>query len=171
MNTVFTGEFTPDQEVVGIGEIAVATGPESIVTYALGSCIGVAVHDPLSGAGGLLHAALPSSELDPERARREPGRFVDTGLRTLVERVRRLADDGARLVVRAAGGASVSAAHAASDTFEIGRRNVSACREVLDRMGLSMRASHLGGGVSRTVRLSLPEGRMIVEADGEEHPL
>ncbi len=50
--------------VVGVGDVNFATGDGGLATYALGSCLGVAVHDPVAGVAGLLHVMLPSSAGD-----------------------------------------------------------------------------------------------------------
>jgi hypothetical protein len=67
--------------VVGMGELVVSADEGvTLVTYALGSCLGVAVYDPVARVGGMLHAMLPSSEVDPARAAALPALFVDTGV-------------------------------------------------------------------------------------------
>ncbi|MDD5531533.1 MAG: chemotaxis protein CheD [Syntrophales bacterium] len=67
--------------VVGVADLKVSDNPHDIlVTYALGSCIGVAVFDPVSKVGGLIHFMLPDSTLDPEKAREKPAMFADTGI-------------------------------------------------------------------------------------------
>ena len=47
--------------VVGISELAVAQVPDILVTYALGSCVGICLYDPVARIGGLSHILLPSS--------------------------------------------------------------------------------------------------------------
>jgi len=164
-------EASEPRAVVGIGEMSTARKRGRIVTYALGSCLGISVYDPETEVGGLLHAALPSSDLDPERARREPARFVDTGVRALVRSVLAGPGDPSRLVVKAAGGASFFSSDAPEPGLEIGRRNIRALREVLDELGLSMSGGHLGGEISRTVRMILPGGTVRVEIGTEEYEL
>jgi len=67
--------------IVGISELKVSNNPDDVlVTFALGSCIAVAVYDPLVKVGGLLHYMLPDSTLDPQKAQNQPGMFADTGI-------------------------------------------------------------------------------------------
>ena len=67
--------------VVDIADMKVTKNPEAtLITYALGSCIGVVVFDPLARVGGLLHLMLPESQIDPEKAKRNPWMFADTGI-------------------------------------------------------------------------------------------
>ena len=57
------------RHVVGIAQMKVSADPgDELVAYALGSCLGVAVHDPVARVGGLLHAMLPLSSYEPPRA-------------------------------------------------------------------------------------------------------
>ena len=67
--------------IVGISDLKVSNNPgDVLVTYALGSCIGVAVYDPKARVGGLLHFMLPDSSLDANKAKATPAMFADTGI-------------------------------------------------------------------------------------------
>ena len=51
--------------IVGISDIKISNASDDvIITYALGSCIGISVYDPVAKVGGLLHYMLPDSTLD-----------------------------------------------------------------------------------------------------------
>ena len=55
--------------IVGVADLAVSSNPAVlIVTYSLGSCLGVTIYDPVAKVGGLLHAMLPDSTIDPAKA-------------------------------------------------------------------------------------------------------
>jgi chemotaxis protein CheD len=48
--------------VVRIGDLRASNEPRAEgITYSLGSCVGVSIHDPIAKVGGILHALLPSS--------------------------------------------------------------------------------------------------------------
>ena len=67
--------------VVGVSDMKVNNDPKAtIITYSLGSCIGIAVHDPVVKVGGILHFMLPESNLDPIKAKTNPFMFCDTGI-------------------------------------------------------------------------------------------
>ena len=54
---------------VDISDMKVSTNPEEIlVTYSLGSCVGVVLYDPVVRVGGMIHCMLPLSRIDPEKA-------------------------------------------------------------------------------------------------------
>jgi chemotaxis protein CheD len=59
--------------------VARASGDE-IVTYALGSCLGITVYDPVARVAGMLHVMLPLSTIAPDKAVVNPYMFVDTGV-------------------------------------------------------------------------------------------
>ncbi len=69
------------RQIVGIADLKVSRERDDvIVTYALGSCLGVAIYDPVAGVGGMLHVMLPMSTIDPAKAQDNPCMFVDTGV-------------------------------------------------------------------------------------------
>lgn len=153
--------LTERRVAVGIGQLAVsAASDEILVAYGLGSCIGMTVYDPLTGLVGLLHVLLPScAGRPPDRA--EPGRFADTGVDALLERITEAGGSPRRLIVKLAGGASVLGAANASK-FKIGERNADAVRERLKRHGLSPAALDIGGMQGRTLEIHSANGKTFV---------
>ena len=155
-----------NQIVVGISDCAVSADPATtLITYALGSCVAVALHDPAAKAGALLHIILPESQLNPEKAAQNPWMFADTGIPKMVER---LANSGAqprRLTVRMAGGAQVLDP---GGVFNIGKRNIMAARKALWKAGLLLGGEAVGGEVSRTVRLVLQTGAFLIREPGRD---
>jgi chemotaxis protein CheD len=143
---------------VGIADCQVSKDPESVlVTHALGSCIAVAVYDPVTHVGGLLHFMLPDSSIDPKKAQQKPYMFADTGIPTLFHAAYAIGAEKRRLIVRILGGAQVSDLQG---VFNIGKRNYLACRKILWANGLLIHAEEVGGGASRTMRLDLSSGEL-----------
>lgn len=152
--------------VVGVGDCAWSADPEAVlVTYALGSCIGVAIHDPVARVAGLLHFMLPESKIDRDKAAQRPYMFADTGIPLLFRRSYEMGASKSRLVVRAAGGAQVLDP---AGYFNIGKRNYQALRKILWQAGVMLHAESVGGTSSRTVRLEVSTGRMSLRGPGEE---
>jgi chemotaxis protein CheD len=145
--------------VVGVADCKTSRDPQTVlITYGLGSCISLALHDPISKIGGLLHYMLPESRIDREKARRNPFMFADTGIPHLLREICRLGTRPERLSVRAAGGAQV---FEAAGHFDIGKRNHVALRKVLWKVGLMIHAENVGGRVSRTVSLDVSSGQFL----------
>ncbi|MCC7156369.1 MAG: chemotaxis protein CheD [Bryobacterales bacterium] len=156
--------------VVGVADCKVSANPDSrLVTYALGSCIAVAIHDPWSRVAGLLHFMLPESGGDANRGAAMPYRYADTGTPLLFREAYRLGADKHRLVVKLVGGATVSDD---SGVFNIGKRNLAAVRKLLWNAGVMVHAEEVGGTQSRTVRMDVATGRLVVNGpSGKEREL
>ena len=157
--------------VVGIGEVITSNDPhDTIITYALGSCLGVVIYDPVARVGGMLHAMLPEASLSPERAAVEPGRFVDTGVPHLFRACYRLGASKDRLILKVAGGAALRRDDE-SDPFQIGKRNMVMLRKLLWKNGVLIRGEDVGGQASRTLSLRLDTGDVRVKSHGVEREL
>lgn len=150
-----------------MADLRVSADPDDrLVTFALGSCLGVAVHDPVAGVAGLLHVMLPLSSLDEARARANPALFVDTGVPALFRACYRLGAVKSRMVVRVAGGAAAGAPGEA-DQFQIGKRNLVTLRKLLWKNGVLVRAQDVGGHqLSRTMYLRVRDGSVALRSGG-----
>ncbi len=155
----------PGDLVVGMADLQLSASPdERLVTYALGSCLGITVWDPVARVGGMLHVMLPASSIDAEKAARNPAMFVDTGVPLLFKESYKLGARKERLVVRVVGGAH-QAEREDADQFQIGKRNLLALRKLLWRNNVLVRAEDVGGSrVSRTVYLDAATGALRVRA-------
>ncbi len=164
--------WTPSTKVViGIAELGVTARPDEVlITYALGSCLGVCIYDPVARVGGLLHAMLPNARMDPDRARSNPERFVDSGLPALFKRAYALGAVKERIIVSVAGGASMTSSGCA-DGFRIGKRNFIEFKRLLWRNGVLLSDQDVGGAMSRTVSLAMATGEVRVKSDGREYSL
>jgi chemotaxis protein CheD len=158
--------------IVGVADCRVSNDPETVlVTYALGSCLAVAIHDPVARVGGLLHFMLPESSLDPAKAERNPFMFADTGIPRLFHAAYQQGAEKKRLVVRITGAAQVMDQ---SGVFNIGKRNHLAARKIFWKAGVLVSGEAVGGANSRTVRLEVSTGRLWLQSSsgrGEEMPV
>lgn len=154
----------PDQRIVGISEYAVSTDQsERLVTYSLGSCMGLSLYDPTIGAAGLLHSMMPTSSMDPERAAREPGMFTDTAVLALLTEMFELGARRRTLVAKVAGAATQVDQHG---LFRIGERNLAVLRRVLWKNDILIAAQDTGGALSRTMIVETGTGQTYVKSDG-----
>jgi len=159
---------TAMKHVVGVGDMKISEATtDSIVTYALGSCLGITIYDPVARIGGMLHAMLPLSTIDPEKARNNPSMFIDTGVPRLFHECYKAGAARERLIVKAAGGASTSS-ELKDDFFQIGRRNFTLLRKLLWKSGLLLQAHDVGGTVSRTMSLEIETGAVLLKINGTE---
>ncbi|MEI8092827.1 MAG: chemotaxis protein CheD [Spirochaetales bacterium] len=144
---------------VGIGDLSVTGGDKEIKTYALGSCVALVVWDSSLKAGGMVHIALPESQINPEKARDKPGYFADTGLPLLFSELKKLGANRKTCWVKMIGGSSILDEN---NTFDIGRRNALAVKKFLWKIGLALTAEDCGGNISRTVSLAVPTGELVI---------
>lgn len=151
----------PRRVVVGIGELAVSSDPESaVITHALGSCVAVCIWDPGVGVGGLLHLLLPDSRINPDRARQQPAAFADTGIPLLFHTAYAQGLDKKRCRVRLIGGANVAGLPA--NEAAVGKRNILAARSLLWKNGVLIEKEVVGGSEARTVTLNVGDGRIRI---------
>ncbi len=153
--------------IVGIGELKISNDPETrIVTYALGSCLGLTVYDPIAKVGGLLHIQLPQSAINPDRARAQPALFVDTGVPLLFKSAYAAGAVKSRLIVKVAGGACAGRSEE-EDKFQIGKRNIIALRQLLWKNGVLLEAQEVGGmNAARTMSLEIANGHVTLRERG-----
>lgn len=152
--------------MVQVSDARVSKDPSAVlVTYSLGSCIAVTLYDPASKIGGMIHYQLPCSSMDPERARKDPFMFADTGLELLIGKMVELGAVKKRLDVKIAGGAAMAAG---PKGFDIGKRNFLALRKILWHHGIIMNGQDIGGDTPRNMYLDIETGSVLVKAQGQE---
>ena len=54
---------------VGMADLKICKSPDGVTTLGLGSCVGIAVRDPVTKIGGLAHIMLPDSTVDRKSTR------------------------------------------------------------------------------------------------------
>lgn len=151
----------PDLIRVGMADYKVGKAPATIISYGLGSCIGISLYDPQLKVGGLLHIMLPDST--QARGSDNPAKFADTGLPLLLKDVLALGASKARLVAKIAGGAQMFAFQNATDVMRVGARNAEASKKMLKNLGIRLIAEDTGGTYGRTVSINLEDGSYIVK--------
>jgi len=152
------------KKIIGVADVAVSNDPsEDLITYSLGSCIAVVIYDPTVKVGGMLHYMLPESSMDPEKAKRIPAMFADTGIPTLFKQSYQYGATKKNLTVKVVGGAQIMDENG---VFNIGKRNYLALRKLFWKNNVMVTAEHVGGNVNRTVRLELTTGRVILKVSG-----
>jgi chemotaxis protein CheD len=169
LSTLTSPVDTPQRLTVGIADLVLtAQRDATLITYALGSCIGVTVYDPVAKVGGMLHLMLPQSSLNPVKAAKSPCMFADTGIPLLFTKAYELGARKERLVVCAAGGAEILADEG---HFKIGSRNRTMLRKLFWKNSVLLAAEDTGGTHSRTMTLRLSDGAVSVRNKNEERNL
>lgn len=151
--------------VVGVADMKVSNDPNSVlVTYSLGSCIGISVYDQAAKVGGLLHFMLPESSLDPSKAEKNPFMFADTGIPALFKAAYGLGATKQRMKVVVVGGAQVLDQQG---FFNIGKRNHMAVRKMFWKNNVMTQYEDVGGNSNRTLKMSVKDGKIWLKVSGQ----
>jgi chemotaxis protein CheD len=150
---------------VGVADMKVSNDLEAVLaTYSLGSCIGIAIYDAVARVGGLLHYMLPESILDPEKAKKNPCMFADTGIPALFKAAYKLGAKKQRIKVVIVGGSQILDQ---KGFFNIGKRNEAAVRKMFHRNNVIIDYTDVGGVVNRTIKLAVNNGDVWLKVSGK----
>lgn len=134
---------------VGMADLKTCKGEDGVTTLGLGSCVGIAIRDPMTGIGGLAHIMLPDSKEIRNNTNRP--KFADTGIEDLVNEIVHSGGSRNRLVAKIAGGAQMFAFGGKNDAICVGERNVLATKRKLNAMKIPILAEDTGKTYGRTV--------------------
>ena len=162
-------EQTPSNQseviIVGIGDFHL--GHDIMSSIGLGSCVGLVIHDPGKGIGGLAHVMLPDSGGRTER----PGKFADTAVEVIVNTLLEKGCRKSAMIAKIAGGAAMFKTF--SENLNIGERNVNAIKECLNKYNIPIKAECVGGSVGRTITYYPSDGGKVIvkQADGTKNEI
>lgn len=143
----------------------IASPPDILITYALGSCVGICLFDAAMHIGGLSHIMLPEGKLAPND--NSVCKFADTAIPELIKRMEQKGASRARIKAKIAGGAQmfeVQGTGSNSAMWQIGQRNVSAVTATLKQFGIPIIVQDVLLNYGRTVSFDPATGIMTVKA-------
>ncbi len=150
-------------KVIGIGEWQVSRDPgDLLVTYALGSCVALVLQHPSTMTAGLVHILLPDS-FNQAGHQKSPGHYADTAVPLLIRKLLGTAGisslSGTGLSAKLIGGAAtlLNDSH-----FHVGKRNIVAMEQLLQRYQIPLMGRDTGGSVARTVTVEVATGTVVV---------
>lgn len=143
----------------------IAKGDGMLVTYALGSCIGLCFHDPRLRLGALLHIMLP---LNMEAGRSHPMKYADTGIKETLKALEAKGAMRSRMTVKIAGGAKMFEVSGGGGLGNIGQRNIESVHAILKRENLRLSGEHTGGTVARTMLFDVVTGQACIRSYGQK---
>jgi len=151
---------------VGMADLKVCVSPDGLTTLGLGSCVGIAIVDPITKVGGLAHVMLPDSTAIRENS--NIAKFADTGIEELVKQMIAKGAAKNRMVAKIAGGAQMFSFNNNSDLLRVGERNAEASVKKLEELGIPLLASDTGESYGRTVIFYPETGELIIKSVGKE---
>lgn len=156
---------------VGISDIKLARGEARLVTYALGSCVGICIYDEAMQIGGMLHAMLP----DVKEGAAEIGaaeycteKYVNTGVPYLYKKLCAMGADANCMKAKIIGGAKMFDFAVTGLKEDIGKTNIIAARKCLNYFGIPVVAEATGGKVGRTVWFNVSDGSVRIKTTRNE---
>lgn len=155
---------------VGMADLKTCKEPDSLTTLGLGSCVGVALYDPVTKVSGLLHLMLPDST--QIKNNQNKAKFADTGIVQLYEEMKKKGASSSRIVAKIAGGAQMFAYGAGNDDIiSVGRKNVEATKKMLNMLNIRLLAEDTGLNYGRTIIFDSQTGKLKVRAVGKSETI
>ena len=151
-----------NQIIIGISDLNVVAAPDVLISYALGSCVGICLFDRLVRVAGLAHILLPSRVAFKNQG--NIMKFADTATVELVNRMEAIGARRLRMVAKIAGGAQMFANQGISDAAQIGRRNVVETKQVLEFLSIKIIAEDTGSNYGRTIEFFAETGILRVKS-------
>ena len=150
---------------VGMADLKTCKSPEVLTTLGLGSCVGVALYDPVSKLSGLLHCMLPDSTQFKNNT--NTAKYADSGIDELISQMVKLGANRSRLVAKIAGGAQMFAMKTNNDTLRVGERNVEAVKKKLAKLNIRLLSEDCGLNYGRTVEFYSETGDYVIKSVGK----
>lgn len=144
--------------VVGIADGKVAGCGQALVSYALGSCVGVCLYDRSSKTAGMVHIILPGKSYSVEHA--NPYKFADEGIRRLIWDMEKSGASRRLIIAKIAGGAKMFSTRGVQ--WEVGSANVAAVKAVLAKEHIPIVAEDTGKNYGRTIQFYADDGKLEV---------
>lgn len=152
---------------VGMADLKTCVSPNGVTTLGLGSCVGIAIRDPMTKIGGLAHVMLPDSTAI-KNGHLTVAKFADTGIVELVQQMEKLGAKRSRMVAKIAGGATMfSFQGGTSPMGQVGQRNVEATKAKLRELKIPILAEDTGLNYGRTVVFYPETGEFHIRAVGK----
>jgi len=150
---------------VGISDFKVVSDPDSLITYALGSCVGICLYDPQTKVAGMSHILLPNITPNDDNKMK----YADTAIPLLVKTMLSSNATKENIVAKIAGGASMfTVAFSNSSLAQIGTRNVESVKSVLAKLNIPIIAEATGGNQGRTIQFDAETGDLRVRCVPKE---
>lgn len=151
---------------VGMAEFKTCKSPNGVTTLGLGSCVGIALRDPITKIGGLVHIMLPDSTQIKNNG--NAPKFADTGIKELMNVLVKEGANRNRIVAKIAGGAQMFKFQNRDDLVRVGERNIEASKKVLKDLKIPLLAEDTGKTYGRTVTFYPETGDFVIKVIGKE---
>lgn len=155
---------------VDISDMKIAKAPDVLVTYALGSCVGICLYDTINKIGALAHIMLPSSQRGSDN-NLNINRFADTCIPSMIEELQKHNCYKINLVANIIGGANMfnyNSNRTLNNFNNIGQSNVVAVKNELIKLGIPIISEETGEDYARTVFFDTDTGKVSIKNSNRE---
>ncbi len=146
--------------IVGISDLKVIKGEGVLVTFGLGSCIGIVLDDRKNKITGMVHIMLYDSKKVTNN--KNYAKFADTGIKALLQEMLTLGANRKSVTAKIAGGANMFSVYQNTD-FKIGEKNYKATVETLKELKIPILAEDCGKNYGRTLEADVETGKVVIK--------
>jgi len=151
--------------VVGMADLKIVRAPQVLTTIGLGSCVGIALYDPVTKIAGLAHIMLPESAASQSNT--NPAKFADTATKKMLDEMVRMGAKKGYVNAKIAGGAQMFNFTSTNENLRVGDRNTEAAKRILQSLRIPLIAEETGSTFGRTMELYSEDGRVAIKAIGQ----
>lgn len=151
------------QLTVGIADMKICRSPGILITYALGSCIGVCLYDPVIKLGGMVHIMLP---INMEGGGGNVFKYADTGIAETLRKMEAFGAVRSRIVGKIAGGAKMFDIQGGGSIGNIGLRNIESVKLTLTKERIRLLREDVGANYARTLLFDSATGKGVIRSYG-----
>jgi chemotaxis protein CheD len=139
-----------------------------IVTYALGSCVGITFYDPVIKLASMVHIMLPNVR---DLQDTQLYKYADTGIRETLRRMKVFGGVKERYICHIAGGAMMFQMRPDSAITNIGQRNIESVRNILREEQIKIAGQDVGSNYARTMLIDVDTGQVTIRTVGKKDVL
>lgn len=153
------------QEVnVGISDMKIINAPNVLISYALGSCVGICIIDKATQIAGMAHIMLPYNNNNDKL---NLLKYADTGISEMIIQMEKLGCLRSRMIAKIAGGAKMFEIKGNSSIGNIGERNIAATKETLQKLKVRLFSEDVGENYGRTIIFDSTTGNLTIKSFGK----
>ncbi|MGO5053726.1 chemotaxis protein CheD [Lachnospiraceae bacterium LCP25S3_G4] len=156
--------LTTDKKLtVGIADMKIARAEGELITYALGSCIGICLYDPMIRLGAMVHIMLPECK---DISDKNIFKYADTGIRETLRKIGVFGASKSRLICKVAGGAKMFELKSGGELGNIGLRNIESVKNIMAQERIRIQAEDTGSNYARTMSMDVSTGKVVIRTYG-----
>jgi len=146
---------------VGISDMKIVNAPEGLISYALGSCVGICIIDKALQVAGMVHIMLPYNKNEDKT---NTFKYADTGIAEMIKKMEVMGCARSRMVAKIAGGARMFEITGNTTIGNIGERNIAATKETLQKLKIKLLAEDVGANYGRTIIFDSNTGNLTIKS-------